>query len=102
MPRRVGAAVLRKVQSRLQAREGVLLAVGDPGGLGADVAMEVSTPVWEGVEHGAGHLLGRRVTVVSSGRRVPQPRRVELWLPGPGGVVAAVEPVVEPVLRSVV
>jgi hypothetical protein len=40
---------------------------------------------------------------VSSGRRIPQPRRAELWLPGPGGVVAAAEPLLsaEPVLRSV-
>jgi hypothetical protein len=103
VPRRVNAGVLRRVQSRVQAREGVLLAVGDPGSLGVDVAMEASTPIWEGVEDGAGHLRGRRVTVVSSGRRIPRPRRAELWLPGPGGTVATVErsSVTEPVLRSV-
>jgi hypothetical protein len=103
VPRRVNAGVLRRVQSRIQAREGVLLAVGDPGPLGADVVIEASTPVWEGVEDGAGHLRGRRVTVVASGRRIPRPRRAELWLPGPDGVVAAVDPVTvaEPVLRSV-
>jgi hypothetical protein len=103
VPQRVGAGVLRRVQSRIQAREGVLLVVGDPGPLGADVAIEASTPVWEGVEDGAGHLRGRRVTVVASGRRIPRPRRAELWLPGPDGVVAAVDPatVPEPVLRSV-
>ena len=103
VPRRVNAGVLRRVQSRVQAREGVLLAVGDPGPLGVDVAMEASTPVWEGVEHGAGHLRGRRVTVVASGRRIPRPRRADLWLPGPDGVVAAAEPstAAEPVLRSV-
>jgi hypothetical protein len=104
VPRRVNAGVLRRVQSRIQAREGVLLAVGDPGPLGADVVMDASRPVWEGVDRGAGHLRGRRVTVVSSGRRIPQPRRAELWLPGPGGVVAtAAEPLpsAEPVLRSV-
>src|SRR5688572_28045211 len=87
VPRRINAGVLRRVQSRLQAREGVLLAVGDPGPLHADMTMEASTPRWDGVERGAGHLRGRRVTVVSSGRRIPRPRRAELWLPGPGGVV---------------
>ncbi len=105
VPRRVNAAVLRRVQSRIQAREAVLLAVGDPGPLTADVTMEASIPVWEGVEEGAGHLRGRRVTIVASGRRIPRPRRADLWLPGPGGVVAAVDPAVdpvaEPVLRSV-
>lgn len=106
VPRRINAGVLRRVQSRLQAREGVLLAVGDPGPLHADMTMEASTPRWDGVEHGAGHLRGRRVTVVASGRRIPRPRRAELWLPGPGGVVTAAlssasSPVAEPVLRSV-
>ncbi len=106
VPRRINAGVLRRVQSRLQAREGVLLAVGDPGPLHADMTMEASTPRWDGVEHGAGHLRGRRVTVVASGRRIPRPRRAELWLPGPGGVVTAAlssasGPVAEPVLRSV-
>ena len=103
VPRRVNAGVLRRVQSRIQAREGVLLAIGDPGPLHADVAMDASVAAWEGVDHGAGHLRGRRVTVVSSGRRIPRPRRAELWLPGPAGAVAAAEPlpVVEPVLRSV-
>jgi hypothetical protein len=109
VPRRVNAGVLRRVQSRIQTREAVLLVVGDPGPLTADVAMEASIPVWEGVEEGAGHLRGRRVTVVASGRRIPRPRRADLWLPGPGGVVAAVDatvdladdPVAEPVLRSV-
>jgi hypothetical protein len=104
VPRRVGAGVLRRVRSRIQARDGVLLAIGDPGPLSADVVMEASTPVWDGIEEGgAGHLRGRRVTVVSSGRRIPRPRHAELWLPGPGGTVAVAEPrlVAEPVLRSV-
>jgi hypothetical protein len=106
VPRRVNAGVLRRVQSRIQAREAVLLAVGDPGPLTADVAMEASIPVWEGVEEGAGHLRGRRVSVVASGRRIPRPRRVDVWLPGPGGVVASVDrsaesSLAEPVLRSV-
>jgi hypothetical protein len=101
VPRRINAGMLRRVQSRIQAREGVLLAIGDPGPLGVDVAMEAAPPVWEGVGRGDGHLRGRRVTVVASGRRIPRPRRAELWLPGPGGGVAAVEPSAAPSLRSV-
>ena len=107
VPRRMNAGVLRRVQSRVQAREAVLLALGDPGPLTADVTMAASTPVWDGVEGGAGYLRGRRVAVEAFGRRIPRPRRVELWLPGPGGGVAAVDPAepsvepVEPVLRSV-
>ena len=91
IPRRLNAAMLRRVLARVQARESVLIAVGEPGPLVPDIALEASTPVWEGVADGWGHLCGRRVTVAATGRRVPRPRRAELWLPGPGGGVAAVE-----------
>jgi hypothetical protein len=91
VPRRLVAAALRRVSARVKAREAVLITVGDAGPLAADVVMESSTPVWEGVEQGWGHLQGRRVTVEASGRRVPRPRRADLWLPASGGGVAAVE-----------
>jgi hypothetical protein len=91
VPPRLNATTLRRVQARVQAREAVLIAVGEPGPLSADIMMEASSPAWEGVEHGWGHLRGRRITVSSSGRRVPRPWRVELWLPGPDGTVATVE-----------
>jgi hypothetical protein len=100
VPRRLSPAVLRRVLARVQARESVLLAVGEPGPLVPDVAIDASAAVWEGVADGWGHLRGRRVTVTAAGRRVPRPRRVELWLPGPDGVVAAVEDPI-PALRSV-
>jgi len=100
VPRRVSSTVLRRVLARVQARESVLLAVGEPGPLVPDVAIDASAAVWEGVADGWGHLRGRRVTVTASGRRVPRPRRTELWLPGPGGAVATVEDPI-PVLRSV-
>lgn len=109
VPRRVPAAVARRVQARLQAREGVLLTVGgrsaadgsngSSGPVPVELTVEATAPVWEGVEQGWGCLRGRRVTVVSSGRRVPRPRRVDVWLPGPGGGVAAA--VGAPALRSV-
>lgn len=90
VPHRINAGTLRRVQARVQAREAVLLAVGGPGELVADVSLEASGAVWEGVEDGWGHLRRRRVTVAASGRRIPRPRRAELWLPGPDGAVAAV------------
>jgi hypothetical protein len=91
VPRRLPAAPLRRVQARVRAREAVLVAVGDPGPLAADVVVESSTQMWEGIENGWGHLCGRRVTVEVSGRRVPRRRRADLWLPASGGGVAAVE-----------
>jgi hypothetical protein len=103
VPRRISAGAQRRVQARVKAREAVLLVVGDPPA--ADVVMEASAPVWEGVEHGWGHLRGRRVTVEASGRRVPRPRRAEVWLPAPGGGVsgasAAVAEEAPTVLRPV-
>jgi hypothetical protein len=105
VPRRLNAAMLRRVLARVQARESVLVAIGEPGPLTPDIALEASTAVWEGVADGWGHLQGRRVTVAAGGRRIPRPRRTELWLPGPGGGVAAVEEPLtapaEPRLRSV-
>ena len=111
VPRRIAPGVLRRVQARVQAKEAVLLVLGDPGLLAVDVTMRASRAAWDGVEQGAGYLRGRRVTVAASGRRVPRPRRAALWLPGPGGGVDARDEVgarddgapvaVEPVLRSV-
>jgi hypothetical protein len=91
IPRRLGAAALRRVSARVKARDAVLVVLGEAGALAADVVMESSAPVWEGVEAGWGHLRGRKITVEASGRRVPRPRRVDLWLPAAGGGVAAVE-----------
>ena len=107
IPRRLNGRVLRRVLGPgAGPGVGVLIAVGEPGPLVPDIALEASTPVWEGVADGWGHLCGRRVTVAATGRRVPRPRRAELWLPGPGGGVAAVEEPLptrdaEPRLRSV-
>src|SRR4051794_23299788 len=49
IPRRLNAAMLRRVLARVQARESVLVAVGEPGPLVPDIALAASTPVWEGV-----------------------------------------------------
>jgi len=92
VPPRAGAAVLRRVRSRVQHRGAVIVTVGGrlPGAWSPDITVRAAAATWEGVERGWGHLCGRRVTVESSGRRCPRPRRAELWLPGPGGVIAPV------------
>ena len=57
---------------------------------GPDVQLTVEAGAWEGVEAGHGHLRGRHVEVLASGRRPPAgPVRVGLWLPAPSGQVAA-------------
>src|SRR5215204_1928893 len=57
IPRHLSAAVARRVQARLQAREGVLLAVGgvgrpdaSAGPVPVELTVEATGPVWEGVE----------------------------------------------------
>ena len=64
--------------------------------------MEASTPVWEGVEHGWGHLRGRRVTVVVDRPARPPARAApSCGCPAPTARVAAVEEPLRAVLRSV-
>lgn len=94
--------VLRRVQTRVQARGTVLVVIGDTP-VTADVVLRTSAPVWERAAHGHGHLDARRLHVEASGRRVPQTRRVALWLPAPtGGVTLAATAPVEssPGLRA--
>lgn len=90
VPRRLPSSLARRVQARVQAREAVLITVGPPGQAAVDLTLEATTAVWDGVEHGWGCLRGRRVTVESTGRRIPRPRRIDVWLPGPDGGVSAV------------
>jgi hypothetical protein len=90
-PQRLNAVLARRVQARLQAREAVLITLGSPGPFSTDVELHADDPRWEGVAAGSGYLRGRRVTVTSSGRRVPRQRQAALWLPDHQGAVADVE-----------
>jgi hypothetical protein len=85
-----GAAGVRRVQTRVKARGAVLVLVGESAA--ADVRLHTDRPVWERAARGAGHLRARRVRLEVAGRRVPQPRRVDLLLPGPNGGVEAMTP----------
>lgn len=88
VPQRLNPGLARRVQSRLRAREAVMITLCRPGPISVDTELAAADPQWEGVADGWGYLRGRRVTVTSSGRRTPRPRRVSLWLPGPDGKVA--------------
>lgn len=90
---------MRKVRQRLQARGVVMVVVpaggrGEPGrdglGVGCDIEMSVTAAAWHGIGQGHGRLLARRVTIESSGRRVPRPRRAECWLPSVDGRIDVV------------
>ncbi|MBX3314499.1 MAG: hypothetical protein KF906_09280 [Actinobacteria bacterium] len=92
VPPRVPATLGRRLQTRLRTRGAVLVLIGDPGPLSPDVTVTSAEVRWEGVGGGHGHLRSRRVGVEAAGRRVPRPRRAELWLPAVGGAVAAAVP----------
>ena len=53
-----------------------MITLGRPGPISVDTELIAADPQWEGVADGWGYLRGRRVTVTSSGRRTPRPRRV--------------------------
>jgi hypothetical protein len=95
--RSVPAGDTRRLQARLQSRGGVLLVVGDPGPFVPDLVLGSEVLGWEGLGDGHGHLTCRRVSIQVDGRRLGQPRRHELLLPGPGGAVAAAPSTAVPV-----
>ncbi|WP_225887611.1 hypothetical protein [Streptomyces canus] len=90
------ARIARRLAA-IMRRSGAVLLTVQPWE-GADLSLQVSSPVWVGVEHGFGVLRGRRVTVTSTGRgAAARPRQADLWLPGPDGSVTAIaKPTGEP------
>ncbi|MEU0341908.1 hypothetical protein ABZ092_23860 [Streptomyces bobili] len=83
------ARIARRLAA-IMRRSGAVLLTVQPWE-GADLSLQVSSPVWVGVEQGFGVLRGRRVTVTSTGRgAAARPRQADLWLPGPDGSVTAV------------
>jgi hypothetical protein len=98
---RVRPGTARRRVARLQARGAVLVAVEAPV-FGADLLFEVGGARWQGLGSGHGIATGRVVEVTVAGRRVPQQRHAQWWLPAPDGQVRVVEvehqPQVAPVL----
>lgn len=81
----------RRLAGRVRNRGAVLLAAGPwPG---ADLELRVSNRRWRGLtDDGFGHLKFRDVVATRHGRGAAvRPHSVALRLPGPAGVVAAVE-----------
>ena len=92
-PGRVRPGVARRLAARARQRRAVLVVQAGPGTWpeGPDVQLTVEGGAWEGVDRGHGHLRGRRVEVVTSGRRsAVRGVRTGLWLPAASGAVAAV------------
>jgi len=101
---RLQGADARRLAARGRERGAVLVVSGPARRSGTepawteavDVRLTVVTSSWEGIGHGHGRLLARRVEVAATGRgAAARERRSILWLPAPDGGVAAV-PASEP------
>ena len=79
-------AEVSRLAARLRDRGAVLLVQGPwPQ---AEAVLEASDPMWTGLGRGHGYLDGRAVTVTSTSRRWPRPRRERLLLPDASGGLA--------------
>jgi hypothetical protein len=89
---RAADAEVSRLAARLRDRGAVLIVQGPwPQ---AEAVLEVDDPAWTGLGRGHGYLEGRAVTVTSSSRRWPRPRRQRLLLPdASGGIRMAPEAV---------
>lgn len=92
--RRLRLGDARRLSARARERGAVLVLLA--GVEGADVRLATERAEWHGIGDGHGHLTGRAVDVVAGGRgAASRPRRARLWLPAPGGGIAAALPVSE-------
>lgn len=84
------AGIIRRLTALARQHGAALVVAGQWEG--ARLRLQVTSSLWIGLEHGHGHLQGRRVQVVADGRGAgDRPRSAWLWLPGPDGSVAAAD-----------
>lgn len=101
IPPRTPAGLARRLQTRLRRRGGILITLGDPGTLTADLTITADDVRWDGLGSGHGHLRRRRLNTVVTGRRAPRGRRTALHLPAPDGGTAPATPAVTAAAPSV-
>lgn len=88
-----GAREARRLAARAREQDAVLIHLdgGRSWPEALDVMVTVEAGPWSGIGEGHGHLRTRPVAVTAQGRRsMARPRRVEVLLPGPRGVLAPV------------
>jgi hypothetical protein len=79
-PPRTESRDLRRLTARARQRRSVLLAAGEwPG---AELRLSIVDSTWSGLEHGAGHLTARQLTVRAEGRgAASRPREARIEFP---------------------
>jgi hypothetical protein len=80
----VGHSDARKLEARARERGSVLAVMGDRWPGSAAVRLDIVGGRWCGLEDGSGHLWGREVEVVASGRgAASRPQRARIWFGQP-------------------
>ena len=87
-PTALSAHDARRLQTRVAARQSVLMVVHLPSPLaacapqvfGADLDVRADTVTWSGIEQGGSHITQRMVHVRVSGRRCASPREATIDL----------------------
>lgn len=92
VPARIPSGIARRLETRLRRRGGVLVTLGDPDPLTADLTVTADDVRWEGLGSGHGHLRRRHLNAVVTGRRSPRGRGMTLQLPTPDGGIAPATP----------
>lgn len=87
----VGAAGMRRLQSRAHTKGALLVVVGEQRSTSVDLCFSADIAHWEGLGQGHGHLQRRRVRLTLDGRRRPRPVQRDMWLPDATGGVSVVE-----------
>jgi hypothetical protein len=88
-PTSLSASDARRLQTRVMARQAVLIvvdlpalsSVGEVSVFASDIDVHATTVSWSGIERGAAHITQRTVQVRVSGRRCSSPREQTITLP---------------------
>jgi hypothetical protein len=88
-PTSLSASDARRLQTRVMARQAVLIvvdlptlaSVGEASVFASDIDVYANTVSWSGIERGAAHITQRTVQVRVDGRRCSSPREQTITLP---------------------
>jgi Mrp family chromosome partitioning ATPase len=88
-PTSLSASDARRLQTRVMARQAVLIvvdlpalaSVGEASVFASDIDVHAITVAWSGIERGAAHITQRTVQVRVNGRRCSSPREQTITLP---------------------
>jgi hypothetical protein len=96
--RKLAQAELRPLLARMREEGSVLVLLAGEFNdvIPADIRLEVNRSAWQGLSHGSGRLLSRKIEVKATGRgAVASGRFARFWMPGIAGDLEALPSEVE-------